>query len=95
MMLDGCHLGNMSFISDLRSLLSGVLKKRGQACPMLLGKVLYSGTHTGDHLTVRDVRRLSSELDLLKGARPSAAAPSGDDARQIALAIRDLRRLVR
>lgn len=95
MMLEGCELGNMSFISDLRSLLSGILKKRGQACPVLLGKVLYSGTHTGDHLTVRDVRRLSNELDLLKGAQLSAAALPGDDARQIALAMRELRRLVK
>ena len=94
-MLDGCELGNMCSIPDLCIILSGVLRKRGQACPVLLGKVLYSGTHTGDHLTVRDVRRLSNELDRLKGARLPAAAPSGEDPRQIALAVRGLRRLVK
>jgi len=95
MMLDGCDLGNAWFVSHLHGALSGVLMKRGQACPVLLGKVLYSGTHAGDHLTVRDVQRLSHELDRLRGVRLSSAALSGEDARQIALAIKELRRLVK
>ena len=95
MMLDGCDLGNAWFVSHLHGALSGVLMKRGQACPVLLGKVLYSGTHAGDHLTVRDVQRLSHELDRLKGVPLSSAALSGEDARQIALAIKELRRLVK
>ena len=95
MMLAGCSVGNMMFVPHLRDILSAVATKRGHACPVLLGKVLYSGTHCGDHLTVRDVGRLSNELDSLKGAKLSAAALSGEDARQIATAMRDLRRLVK
>jgi hypothetical protein len=94
-MLDGCTLGNAWFISHLGDILSVLLTKRGLACPVLFRQVLYSGTHSGDHLTVRDVRRLSNELDGLKGARLSAAALSSEDARQISLAIKELRRLVK
>ena len=95
MMLGGCQLGNIWFIPHMRRILSGVLRKRGQACPVLLGKVLYGGTHTGDYLSVKDVGRLSDELDRLKGPQLSEAGLSGEDARQIALAIRELRRLVK
>jgi hypothetical protein len=95
MMLAGCSVGNMMFVPHLRDILSAVATKRGHACPVLLGKVLYSGTHCGDHLTVRDVGRLSNELESLKGAKLSAAALSGEDAQQIATAMRDLRRLVK
>ena len=95
MMLRDCYHGNAEAISHLHSVFSGVLGKRGQACPVLMGKVLYSGSHSGDHLTVRDVRRLSDELDRRREAKPSAIAPSAADARQIALAIRELRRLVK
>jgi hypothetical protein len=34
--------------------------------PVLLGKVIYSGTHCGDHLSVRNVAKLAAELDRLK-----------------------------
>lgn len=94
MMLAGCSVG-MTFVPHLRDILSAVSKKRVHACPVLLGKVLYSETHCGDHLTVRDVGRLSNELDWLKGAKLSTAGLSGEDVQQIATAMRDLRRLVR
>ncbi len=95
MMLAGSNLGNAGSISRLYEILSGVMTGHGRTYPVLLGKVLYSGTHCGDHLAVRDVRRLSTELDRLKAAIPSATALSGEDARQIALAIKKLRRLVK
>jgi hypothetical protein len=95
MICDGCHLGNTWFISHLRSVLLVVSSKRGQACPVLLEKVLYSGTHTGDHLSVKDVGRLSNELERLKGARLSAAALSVEDGRQVASSMRELRRLTK
>jgi len=95
MMLAECSVGNMTLVPQLCDILSAVSKKRGRACPVLLGKVLYSGTHCGDHLTVRDVGRLSNELDWLKGAKLPAAGPSGEDAKEIATAMRDLRRLVK
>ncbi len=93
MLLPAGYSGSATHISHLHETLSGVLRKR--ACPVLLGKVLYSGTHCGDHLTVRDVRRLSNELDQLKEALPSVTALSGEDAQEIALVIKELRRLVK
>jgi hypothetical protein len=95
MMLPGSYRGNMMHVSNLYRILSSALKKHGQACPVLLGKVLYSGTHSGDHLGVRDVRMLLNELDRLKEAMPEATALSSDDARRIALAVKGLRRLVK
>jgi hypothetical protein len=95
MMLGGCNLGNAGSISHLYEISVTNLDRDGRTYPVLLGKVLYSGTHSGDHLAVRDVRELSNELDRLKEAIPSATALSGEDARRIALAIRELRRLVK
>jgi hypothetical protein len=34
--------------------------------PVLLGNVIYDGTHTGDHLTVSKVAKLAIELDRLQ-----------------------------
>src|ERR1035441_7856178 len=59
MMLDGCHLGNAGYISHLYEILSGAATGHGRSYSVLLGKVLYDGTHCGDHLAIRDVRRLS------------------------------------
>jgi len=64
--------------------------------PSQLPEILvHSGSHCGDHLSVRDVHRLSNELDRLAEAMPSATALSGKDARQIALAIKELKQLVK
>ncbi len=93
MMLPAGYSGSATHIAYLRETISGALGKR--VCPVLLGKVLYSGTHCGDHLAVRDVQRLSNELDRLKEALPSATALSREDAREIASAIRELRRLAK
>jgi hypothetical protein len=95
MMFDACNLGNAGSISHLYEVLSGAITGRRRAYPVLLGKVLYSGAHTGDYLAVTDVRRLSAELDQLREAMPSMAALSGEDARRIELAVGELRRLVK
>jgi hypothetical protein len=81
MMLPGAYQASASHISHLNRIFSSVFRTYHQACPVLLGKVLFSGTHCGDHLAVRDVRMLSNELDRLKEAIPSATALSGEDTR--------------
>jgi hypothetical protein len=95
MMLPGAYRASANHISHLNRIFSSVLRKHGKACPVLLGKVLYSGTHCGDHLAMRDVRMLSNELDRLKEAILSATALSGEDTRLGASAIRELRELVK
>lgn len=94
MMLDGCRLGNAGSISHLYEILSEVTTAPGRTYPVLLGKVLYDGTHCGDHLTIRDVRRLSSELDRLEKMKPRTAILR-EDVRQLASATGMLRRLVK
>ena len=94
MMLDDDYLGNAGHISRLYEILSGVAAGHARAFPVLLGKVLYSGTHCGDHLTIRDVRGLSSELDRLEKMHLPTALPP-EDALQIASTASMLRRLVK
>jgi hypothetical protein len=94
MMLDGCELGNAGSIAHLYKILSGALTKPEQTYSVLLRKVLYSGTHFGDHLTIRDVRRLESELDRLEKMEPWTALLR-EDARHIASVTGMLRRLVK
>jgi len=59
------RLGNMSSIGFLRD----GLGEASAACPVLLGKVLYSGIHGGDWLVMEDVERLAGELDALRTMR--------------------------
>jgi hypothetical protein len=96
MMLDGCCLGNSFYILRLRDIIAHVSTKRGHAVPILLKRVFYNGTHTGDYLTVKDVGRLSDELDGLKGALfLETGLVLAEDAGEISNTIRALRRLVR
>jgi len=94
MMLDGCELGNAGSIAHLYKILSGALTKPKQTHSVLLRKVLYDGTHCGDHLTIMDVRRLESELDRLEKMEPWTALLR-EDAKQLASATGMLRRLVK
>jgi hypothetical protein len=58
----GEYLGNMWYIPWVREGLSRNFKR----FPVLVYKVLYSGTHCGDWLTIRDVRKLEKELERLE-----------------------------
>jgi hypothetical protein len=62
---DSSHLGNMGFIGVLRDALTGVSSQLPK-CPILLGRVLYNGIHTGDFLSVGQVKRLLREIELLE-----------------------------
>jgi hypothetical protein len=66
-MIAGDWLGNAGFIEWLHGAFWPIRK----LFPVLVGKVIYSGTHCGDHLTLRDVNRLAVELDRLKSYRIS------------------------
>ena len=59
------HLGNISLIGFLRS----ELQRDRSRFPILLTKVLYSGSHAGDDLTVDAVRALQRELETLANFR--------------------------
>jgi len=58
----GDQLGSAGFIDWLRE----AFWPNRRLFPVLLGKVIYCGTHCGDHLSRRDVAKLAVELDRLK-----------------------------
>jgi len=57
------HIGNLAQVSLLRS----ELEREADMFPVSLVKILYSGTHSGDCLSLDDVRNVQSELKLLDG----------------------------
>ena len=54
-------IGNLAQVGFLRN----ELEKDGGRFSVLLAKVLYSGTHTGDYMSLEDVRAARSELERL------------------------------
>jgi hypothetical protein len=56
-------LGNIGTVAFLREELRRVADK----CPLILGRVVYDGIHSGDFLTVEQVRDLEKELCELEG----------------------------
>ena len=64
-MIAGDWLGNEWLIGSIRDELS----RRPRKLPTLLNWVIYSGTHCGDHLTLKMVAKLEVELDRLKAHR--------------------------
>lgn len=91
LMMDGDTLGNAGFINEIRERLERTLRPRSQYS-VLLTKVLYCGTHTGDHLTIAQVRRLAIELRQLKRVLQGSVAA---DRRLIIPTINQLERLTR
>ena len=95
MMISGFYLGSMTLIERVHNSLKSMLKPPLPKCPVLLRKVLYCGTHTGDYLTLVQVRMLAVELQQLKELDlKKVGIPSGD-ARCIRSVGAKLRRLTR
>ena len=67
--LIGHRIGNMSLVACLRSELS----RQPDDFPIILSKVVYSGTHCGDHLDRKTVNAMRPELERL--SRFNAAKP--------------------
>ena len=56
-------LGNITRVGNLRSFLRALEGHPGPRFPILLTKVLYDGTHTGDWISGEQVPELSNEVD--------------------------------
>jgi hypothetical protein len=56
------HLGNIALIGFLH----GLLIRTPQKFPILLAKVVYNGSHSGDHLAPSTVELLQPEMEALK-----------------------------
>ena len=56
-------LGNITRVGNLRSFLRGLQGNPGPKFPILLEKVLYNGTHTGDSIPIRQSPALLKEVN--------------------------------
>ena len=94
MQADGAELGNATHIQMVRNALAAVLDDpRRSKCPILMKRVLYSGTHTGDHLTVKQVQRLADELQSLQKADLSNSSMLLEEANGVNATLKAIRRL--
>lgn len=57
------YIGNIGLVGLLRE----ELKRESEKFPILLEKIVYSGSHTGDYLSLADVSDLQVELKALAG----------------------------
>jgi hypothetical protein len=62
-------LGNITRVQRLRAFLRGLEGKPGPRFPILLTKVLYDGTHTGDHLARNKSAALLQEVETVLHSR--------------------------
>lgn len=58
-------LGNITRIQNVREFLRGLQGNPGPKFPILLKKVVYDGTHTGDYLPAKQTPALLKEVDLV------------------------------
>ena len=61
-------LGNMTRAQHVREFLRGLQGNPGPKFPILLKKVVYDGTHTGDWIPVRQSAALLREVNLVLGS---------------------------
>ena len=62
-------LGNINRIRNVREFLKGLQGDPGPKFPILLKKVVYDGTHTGDFLPAKQTPALVKEVDLVLGSK--------------------------
>ena len=62
-------LGNITRIRNVREFVRGLQGNPGTKFPILLKKVVYDGTHTGDWLPATQTPALKKEVDLVLGSK--------------------------
>jgi hypothetical protein len=62
-------LGNITRVKNLRGFLRGLQGKPGPRFPILLEKVLYNGTHTGDWIPLAETPALLKEVETVLHSR--------------------------
>jgi len=61
-------LGNITRIQNVREFLRGLQGNPGPKFPILLKKVVYDGTHTGDWVPIKQTPALLKEVNLVLGS---------------------------
>ena len=95
MMAAGSYLGNVVLVERVHQALESVLRYPLPRCPIVMTRVLQSGTHTGDYLKLRHVRSLERELQKLKQLDLRKAGVSSAELRLIRSVIAKLGRLTK
>jgi hypothetical protein len=67
--LAAVFLGNITRVKNLRGFLRGLQGKPGPRFPILLEKVLYDGTHTGDSIPIKKSPALLKEVETVLQSR--------------------------
>jgi hypothetical protein len=79
MMAGGDDIGNAWWVTYLQEALSKAVKSPSREFPVIWHKVIFCGTHTGDHLTIRNVLRLKNELIRLRKVNLVSAGLDKDE----------------
>lgn len=66
----GCRLGNAAAVEFMREAISSANRDPARNLAILWHKVIYSGTHTGDWLTLAEVRQLKKEIPRVRLQSP-------------------------
>jgi hypothetical protein len=61
------RIGNIALVGLLRAEITRLAEMHSLNLPILRDKVVYSGSHSGDWLSLEDVRALESEVGQLRG----------------------------
>jgi len=62
-------LGNINRVRNVREFVKGLQGEPGPKFPILLKKVVYDGTHTGDFVPAKQTASLMKEVDLVLGSK--------------------------
>jgi hypothetical protein len=62
-------LGNITRVKNVRDFVKGLQGNPGPKFPMLLKRVVYDGTHSGDWLPAKQTAALMKEVDLVLASR--------------------------
>lgn len=95
MQLDGCSLGNAGGVGVIYEALSNAQKLLRKKLPILLHKVFYSGSHTGDFLTLAQMRKLDAELKQVRKLKLTDLGIKKGDEKWVTDIFIDLAKLVR
>jgi hypothetical protein len=75
-MLAGEYLGNIGWIDLIWKEIEKISQRSGHQFPVLCDQVIYCGSHTGDYLSLKDVRRLEKEIAILRKRDVAKTGPT-------------------
>lgn len=74
LMIAGDYLGNISLVDYIDRSIRERVPNAERKYPVLMSKVIFNGGHTGDYLTVEEVKALKKEITEVRGVNFSSNA---------------------